>query len=383
LASATTLRRRLVRQLEEKGLLRDRRVRQAFLEVPREQFVSTYAERHGLEAVYRDEAIVTKQTEAGQGLSSSSQPAIMAEMLDELRLEPGQRVLEIGAGTGYNAALLAHVVGDRGRVVSVELDPDTASGARRALQGTGVEVVHGDGRDGHVAGAPYDRVVATASADAIPRAWLEQLAPGGLLEVPLRLRASSGLQLIPTLRRDNGRFRSVSVIVGGFMPLRSSPEDREPYWPMLNVSLSAGADRTMLFSLSDESLRGLSDGALRKLLRAISSVPTTRRLGVRADTKSLALYVTVCGPARRIVGAFDGRSYCGGLVGRRHSGVALLDRWPSTTRMLVYGDGEAADELTGLVEEWSARGRPTESDLELAVRFDGDRSRLRTSWRGH
>ena len=132
-----------------------------------------------LEAAYSDQAILTKKTESGLGLSSSSQPGIMAEMLEELQLEPGQRVLEIGAGTGYNAALLRHVVGESGRVVTVDVDADTAVRARRALKGSGVTVVTGDGREGYARGAPYDRIIVTASAAEIPRAWYEQLEPEG------------------------------------------------------------------------------------------------------------------------------------------------------------------------------------------------------------
>jgi protein-L-isoaspartate(D-aspartate) O-methyltransferase len=389
-ASAATLRRRLVRQLEEKGLLRDRRVRAAFLDVSREQFVPEYAKQHGLEAVYRDDAIVTKKTEAGHGLSSSSQPGIMAEMLDHLRLEQGQRVLEIGAGTGYNAAILARAVGDEGRVVTVELDPDTARAARRALRETRVKVVTGDGRDGYPAGAPYDRIIVTASASEVPRAWLDQLARGGLVEVPLRLRPSAGLQLIPTLRRENGTLRSVSVVCGGFMPLRTSPEDREPYWPMLKVELSAGDSGSTLFVLGGESLRALSPRSARRLAAAVCSTPSIRRLGMRAQAKSLAVYLTLRGPTRRIVGAFDGGlssknggpQYLGGIVGPRSSGAALLLGWPTTSRMLVYGDPDPADELAALVQEWDANGRPGEADFSVSVHFRNGRSTVRTRWRG-
>jgi protein-L-isoaspartate(D-aspartate) O-methyltransferase len=178
--SAHSLRRRLVRQLRDKGLLEDKLVRDAFLEVPREHFVPEAS----MEDAYEDKAILTKQTPTGLGLSSSSQPGIMAEMLGELRLEPGQRVLEIGAGTGYNAALLQHIVGASGQVTTIDIDPETARRARRALKGSGVKVVTGDGREGHARGSPYDRIIVTASATEIPRSWLEQLVPGGLVEVP-------------------------------------------------------------------------------------------------------------------------------------------------------------------------------------------------------
>src|ERR1700733_14424303 len=132
------------------------------------------------EAAYRDDAIVTKRDEAGQPISSSSQPAIMAIMLDQLDLAPGHRVLEIGAGTGYNAALMSHIVGPSGQVTRVHIDPETAEAARAHLASAGypdVTVVCADGAEGYPADAPYDRVIATVGVSDLARAWLEQVTP--------------------------------------------------------------------------------------------------------------------------------------------------------------------------------------------------------------
>ena len=152
------------------GFIRSERVRAAFLAVPRELFVPEFAGREGLAAVHRDEVIMTKRNAQGAPLSSSSQPAIMALMLEQLQLEEGMNVLEVGAGTGYNAALLSLLVGPRGRVVSVDVDPELARGARRALRvgGYRLRVVAGDGRAGFAERAPYDRIIVTASSDSVP-----------------------------------------------------------------------------------------------------------------------------------------------------------------------------------------------------------------------
>ena len=200
-----------------------------------------------MEAAYRNEAILTKQTEGGHGLSSVSQPSIMAIMLEHLRLEPGQHVLEVGAGTGYNAALLRHIVGLDGRVLTVDVDPETAGRARKAPEGNPGQGRHRRRTRGSRAGAPYDRIIVTASHDEVPRAWLEQLRPGGLVEAPLRLRGSDSFQLIPTLRREGDRFRSVSVVVGGFMPLRAASRDLSPYWPTLNATRFDGGSLDRFF----------------------------------------------------------------------------------------------------------------------------------------
>jgi len=119
--------------------------------------------------------------------SSSSQPTVVAQMLTALDVQPGMRVLEIGTGTGWNAALLAHRVGAE-NVVTVEIDPAVAAHARAALDRGGlgkVTTIVGDGTDGWLEAAPYDRVIATAGARDIPYTWIAQTAPGGRVVVPL------------------------------------------------------------------------------------------------------------------------------------------------------------------------------------------------------
>src|SRR6266567_3379122 len=109
----------LVDHLQAIGVLTQPRVISAFQAVPRHLFLPGVP----VEEAYLDDAIPTKMAR-GRAISSSSQPAIMAIMLEQLGVEPGQRVLEIGAGTGYNAALLAHIVGAGGAVVSIDIDAD-------------------------------------------------------------------------------------------------------------------------------------------------------------------------------------------------------------------------------------------------------------------
>src|SRR5207302_8471580 len=150
-----TLRRRLVAELRRPDGIASAHVREAFLSVPRELFIPEVVQTQGLDAVYRDRVFVTKQDSRGQAISSSSQPGIMAPMLELLDVQPGHRVLEVGAGTGYNAALIKHIVGKRGHVTAVDIDPDTARRARRALRGGGyaVSVRAAAGHQGWVNGA--------------------------------------------------------------------------------------------------------------------------------------------------------------------------------------------------------------------------------------
>ena len=129
-----------------------------------------------------DQAAVT-EISGGVPSSSLSAQGIVVDMLDSLLLEPGHRVLELGTGTGWNAALLARRAGS---VVSVEVDSGLAAAAAGRLEraGAGVDVRVADGVAGWSAGAPYDRVIATYAVDRVPWAWVGQTRPGGRIVVP-------------------------------------------------------------------------------------------------------------------------------------------------------------------------------------------------------
>jgi protein-L-isoaspartate(D-aspartate) O-methyltransferase len=382
------LRRRLVRDLGERGLIRSDPVRDAFLAVPRERFLPDLVARQGLEAVYRDEAIPTKFDANGLPVSSSSQPAIMAEMLEQLRLEPGMRVLEIGAGTGYNAALLAEMVGPGGAVTAIDIDPVIAREARRALRSGKhrAQVVSGDGREGFAARAPYDRIIVTASAATVPRAWRDQLAEGGLLEVPLRL-AGSGGQVIPTLRRTRGRLVSVATICGGFMPLRTGDGDEAlPSRPPCLLAHDATGDRTRepMRQISGHGLATLSNAAKRRLLVTALADGLRRPLRLRANAEALTLFLTLMLPRSRAVELWPGRAV--GMITRDGASLAYVgsrlragSRWISS--LTAHGDGRAADELAAAIRQWDALGRPGPQHLQVSVDYRRGKARLRRSWR--
>src|SRR3990172_6826810 len=120
---------RVVDLLKRTGSIRSARVEAAFRARPRRLFVPFAP----LDEFYGDEPVIT-HLQDGVAVSSNSQPSVVAEMLDLLALEPGMRVLEIGAGTGWNAALMRHIVGEQGSVVTVDIDPDAAAGALRNLE---------------------------------------------------------------------------------------------------------------------------------------------------------------------------------------------------------------------------------------------------------
>jgi protein-L-isoaspartate(D-aspartate) O-methyltransferase len=158
-----------------------------------------------LELVHSDVALITQlddgATAPGQPghypTSSISQPSLVAMMLARTELTQGHRVLEIGTGTGYNAALLAHHLGSA-TVTTIEIDPSIADSARSALEQAGlgeVTVITGDGALGHPPHAPYDRVLATATCHAVPLAWIEQTRPDGRIVTPWASSYHNGVLL--------------------------------------------------------------------------------------------------------------------------------------------------------------------------------------------
>ncbi len=238
---------RMVDRLIVDGALWSPDVIDAFRRTPRHRFleeVYLYSRKHNqwrrvrtqtpsdqeLKVIYSDRALVTRLTATdGSGLSlpisSSSQPSLMAEMLEDLRVDEGHNVLEVGAGTGYNAALMGCLVGPRGKVTSVEVDRETLAVAwvhLRAIPDRPVQLEHFDGRQGFPAGGPYDRIMVTASTPDLEPSWLDQLTDNGLLLAPVSFASGVSYLIRGTARKGalHGRLTRPAY----FMPLRAESE---------------------------------------------------------------------------------------------------------------------------------------------------------------
>jgi protein-L-isoaspartate(D-aspartate) O-methyltransferase len=236
---------RMVDRLIAEGALWSPALIAAFRQTPRHRFLDriyVYHHRHEgwrevvtresgpqvLDLLYADRALITRLSPAGAGpqvpISSSSQPSLMAEMLEDLRPELGQRVLEIGAGTGYNAALLAHIAG-AGQVHAVDVDRAVLAEAAEHLQSfaeRGVLLHHGDGRAGWQEAAPFDRAMVTAASPDVEPAWLAQLKEGGVLVAPVVF--APGLAFIVRGTVWQGVFQGGLTRGAYFMPLRTEEE---------------------------------------------------------------------------------------------------------------------------------------------------------------
>jgi protein-L-isoaspartate(D-aspartate) O-methyltransferase len=176
---------------------------------------------------YDEKAVITHTFPDGTHLSCASGPTIVAAMLGALDVHPGQRILEIGAGTGYNAALLAALVGTDGRVTTIDINPDVSAAARRNLTNTGfpqVRVLTRDGTEGAAEHAPYDRIIVTVGTWDIPQPWWDQLVPSGRLVLPLRWRGTTRAVAL-TKHRDH--WKSDWVFLCGFVPMLGQPGEQK------------------------------------------------------------------------------------------------------------------------------------------------------------
>jgi protein-L-isoaspartate(D-aspartate) O-methyltransferase len=350
---------RYANRLKANDAIRSPAVERAFRTVPRHRLLETFFHRpvdaadfttvdhdpahprpEDLQLIYSDTALGTRLVErfgARLPASSTSQPSLVADMLELLEVASGHRVLEIGAGTGYNGALLAELVGDQRLVTTVDVAEDVVAQTRRLLADAGypgITVLCHDGFDGVPEQAPFDRIVATVGCADLSPHWAAQLAEDGRLLVPLRHAGGHPLFL---LRREDGGLGGRVARWSGFMDARGQLH----------------ADRLWSMGILEPD----DQGEVRE----------------RAPWPGFGAYETDPGPEDP-VDEQDFLFYLS-LVDRRAcwapGGVALSDGpngWatadPSGIRW--WRDETLADDLDRHHAEWLAIGRPTLGDYRVA-----------------
>ena len=306
-----------------------------------------------LEACYADESLVTQI--AGtvvppdicgrimrEPTSSSTLPSLVLRMLEDLRVEDGSQVLEIGTGTGYSTAVLCRRLGEE-NVTSIEYDDDVAVRARAALGRLGMypTLVTGDGLRGHGDGAPYDRVIATCAVRTVPSVWIEQTRPGGLLLTTIGgwLGAS---ELARLTVHDDGT--ASGPLLGGQVSFMLARPQLPPPLGLL-PDLGAGKERAAVVGAG-----ALDDWTARFVVQA--AVPDTQRLTLVRDGRQEHVLVDVESGSWAALYEENGR-----WTVRQDGSVALWD---------------VAEEQLG---RWRAAGTPALEEFTVTVTPDGQTCR--------
>lgn len=341
---AERLHDQLVDGLRRRGATRDPRVEAAFRSVRRHWFLPETA----LEDVYRDLALVTHRDEHGLAISSSSQPALMARMLEQLSVQPDMAVLEIGTGTGYNAALLGQLVGLGGTVVTIDVDPAVTGPAKRHLAAAGasnVEVVTADGWELEN-GARFDRIEVTVGAWDLSPAWVAALEPGGVLVVPIWLRA--GQQASVAFHKVGRGLESVSVWPCGFMRMRG-PGAGEPTYHRL------GPWTVTLDRASSERVAVLA--------ALLAEEPSVHRIPPLERGWFTSIALREAGAVNLFGDGPPGSVIRSGILQVSPPGLAVVEtRPPAADVILAFGDEEPRRRLLDLLGR-----RPAIDPADLAI----------------
>ncbi|MFF0446665.1 methyltransferase domain-containing protein [Streptomyces sp. NPDC004609] len=284
-----------------------------------------------------DAAAVTQVTD-GRASSSLSCQGVVVDMLDSLLLEPGQRTLELGAGTGWNAALLAYRAGP-GRVTSVEVDSALASAAGKRLEAVAAEVAVevGDGTAGWSPGAPYDRVISTYAVDRVPWAWVEQTRPGGRIVTPWGRLGHVALTVSEDGRSASGWVQGLAQ----FMPARGA---------------GRGFD---------------SFGEVRGDRRSDSLRPWGRELAPLRNDWHLIFALRVALPDVRITTSADADGLNAWFHDGASSWASLSAQSDGTTVAHQGGPRRLANELEQAWDMWLDAGEPDLYDYGLTVESTG------------
>lgn len=337
----------------------------AYLATPRHQFVKRYRrwgvkewsvvnednlDEH-LATLYADRALVLLGDDDDDIPSTISQPSFVLRMLDLLQLKRGQKVFELGAGSGWNAALMGNLVAPEGSVYSMELIPDVARTATATLDALGIKNVHvieADGGDAYPDGAPYDRAIFTAGAYDLPHPFFEQIKEGGLLLIVIK--SEGGGDTLFLLRKEHDHFEALEGMPCGFVQMRGKYQldrlkpiqlEELPEWPELQQKLihtrpfwwgGKGKGDFPWRTMGVRSFLGITEPSFRAFRTE------KRKEQVRED---------------RYFGLWD-----------RDQGSLVIAK---DDLLLSYGSSAAEERLTRCLEQWVKLGMPSAASFGLKI----------------
>ena len=201
---------RLIGYWESSGIVKDKKVIEAFKKIPREKFVK---EKH-LEEAYGDYPL-----SIGEG-QTISQPTTVMLMTQALELKQDEKVLEVGTGSGYQAAIISNIIGKKGKIISTEIVPELAKFAQnniKKLNLKNVKIMHNDGSKGYEKEAPYDKIIITAACPKIPKQLISQLKENGRIVAPV---GDLNEQVIIKARKKDGKLIEENLGQFMFVPLK-------------------------------------------------------------------------------------------------------------------------------------------------------------------
>jgi protein-L-isoaspartate(D-aspartate) O-methyltransferase len=312
----------------------------------------------------------------GQPIPQSSSPKIIAAALRLLQVQPGARVLEVGTGSGYSTALLAHLVGSDGFVVSLDVDSNLVKRASSLLAKNNfanVKLVVADGREGYSTEAPFDRIIVWATAELLPQTWIEQLCPNGLIVTPVRLRQLANATAIACVRFDTNKNPiGERVIPGGFVPLTDKPLTHW-YGYALDADIKAEIKienaemETEVIWASAEWLRQEQQmGKTEKILELIQVASHQESpLYSDEDVEALRAYLLATYP-EGLTTAYT--QTLGPAIGCSQPGsLALLSLCGEG--YAAAGEREAAVKVLDWISSWRTSGRPSFEQLRPVLNY--------------
>jgi protein-L-isoaspartate(D-aspartate) O-methyltransferase len=335
-------------------------LRAAVADVPRQGFVHRFRARPDgplwdcdedlaacLPQIYSDRGLIHVDAAGTPLPSTNSQPSYVLWLLHKLGLEPGHRVLEVGSGSGWLAAIMSRLVGETGHVTGIEIIPELAAQSRMDAAAVGLSNLRihaGDGTLGYAADAPYDRVMFTAATWDLPAVFFEQIAEGGRLLLPIALRG--GDCQVAVLEREGAGFRAVSSSPGWFVSLIGDGQRR-------------GDAATALASLPFWSAIAERPGERFPFWLGLRS---PEHFGVTAE--AFRSFLRLSEPGFTL---FDAPTGAFGIVDLAHAGVAMCE----PNALVCWGSHEAGGRLARAYVEWTELAMPgmTAFDLEI-VRSD-------------